>query len=506
MRLKIQGLGINCLITLLALATAAATAVAEGKLIVRCASESGEPIRNVQVSVLQQGGEPGNQFGEQKKTNKRGEATFKGVNQGIFRILARGEGYAPAFRDLYQFPGEGEVTLDLTLEAGDPETQLYFEDQELAQKATTLIQEGAQDARDKNFDAAEVKLKESLQIMPANPDALINLGLVYLGREQWEQAEETFKEAADQLAVFSQLNVAGVDERRQQVLQTIDQIPMQKLSVKSQGLMNDRKYKEAIPVIEEMRELAPDNPDLLYNLAIAQAQSEMLEEAKASVEKALEMNPDERSYQRLLQQIKDIQESGRSMAAQEAIQAIEKEYGEGNYETALQELEKVFGSLEEKYHGPLWILKARSHAQLSQHDPAIAAYQKAIELNPDIALGLKEELAQTYINAEKYQEGIALYAEVFEGKSEDPAPKFFDMAQSFSRKGQAGLAAQLFQRVLEIDPDFPEAYFELGVHYFYETQEKDKAKEMFERYLEIGESQENKDNARAILAVIEKSK
>ncbi|HSR68267.1 MAG TPA: tetratricopeptide repeat protein [Acidobacteriota bacterium] len=474
--------------------------LAKGVIQVRCVDEAGQPIKGVEVIVRQ----PAGSYVKQNKTNKRGEAEFKNAEQGYYRVIARGDGYDPGLRDVFEFSGEGEMTVDMTLKPGSPDKKLYLEDPSIQQEVNQLIIDGAKLIREREMDAAKEKLNKALEIMPASPDGLIQLGLAQLNSQEWEKADATFQEALDLLEIFQKLGVGDMSQRRQEVLEVKQSIPFQKIAWRSHELMKERRYEDALPVLQEMIEMAPDNPDVYYSQAIALAHSDRTQEAKAAVEKALEINPNDRSYKELLGQIEAILESGRSLEAQETIQGIEKEYQEGNHEAALQQIEQAMQSLDEQYHGPLWLLKAQTHSQREQYDASLAAYAKAVETNPDDALAIKREMARTCFTAEKYEEGLELYHEVFQAEPEGAEQKFFEMAQDFNRRGEAELAARVMEKILEINPDYPEAHFELGVYYFYEKEDKAKARKMFERYLEIGESEDNKDNARAILAVIDR--
>ncbi|MEE8584047.1 MAG: tetratricopeptide repeat protein, partial [Acidobacteriota bacterium] len=158
-----------------------------------------------------------------------------------------------------------------------------------------------------------------------------------------------------------------------------------------------------------------------------------------------------------------------------------------------------------EYHAPFWILKARAHAQQAQADEAIDSYLKAVGLKPQDS-GLKQELADLYIAAEKYQQGIDLYSEVLKGGDKPVDQAFFDMAQGFNLQGKADLAGLLFHKVLEVNPDYAEAYYELGIYYFYEKKDRGQAKQMLDRYLEAGQDNSHKDTVRAILTVMEKTR
>ena len=501
MRMNLGGLLPKSLIGLMAFAAVCGASLAQGTLDVLCLDENGKPIKDVQVFLQPRQGQ-GQE--EDKKTNKRGVATFKKVQGGIYRVIARGAGYDPGLEDLYRFPDTGDHRLQLTFKPGDSEKNLYFEDEALQRQANQLITDAVNDFRAGNIEAAEQKLKESLEIFPASPDAQQNLGLIYLNAQRWEEGEAALRAAADLIVYYIDLNVPNMAERREQILKAIDLIPLQKIAVQTEALMKEKRYDEAIPLFEEMDKISPANADVFYNMALALAHSERLEEAKATIAKALELSPDDQAVKNLRQQIQDIEESGHSLKAQEAIQAIERDYRNEKYQQVLEGCEKAFQEIKPEYHASFWILKARAHAKQAQPDEAIDSYRKAVELKPQDS-ELKEELAEVYIAAEKYQQWIELYSEVLKGGDKPADQTFFEMAQGFNLKGKANLAGLLFQKVLEVNPDYAEAYYELGIFYFYETKDRGQAKKMLDRYLETGQDQNHKDAAKSILTVMEKT-
>jgi tetratricopeptide (TPR) repeat protein len=81
----------------------------------------------------------------------------------------------------------------------------------------------------------------------------------------------------------------------------------------------------------------------------------------------------------------------------------------------------------------------------------------------------------------------------------------FELGQKLVNKGRQEIAREVFGQVLEINPDFAEAYYQLGMDFFYGLSENERARNMLEKYLEIGENQDHISNTKNVLLVIEKS-
>jgi tetratricopeptide (TPR) repeat protein len=66
------------------------------------------------------------------------------------------------------------------------------------------------------------------------------------------------------------------------------------------------------------------------------------------------------------------------------------------------------------------------------------------------------------------------------------------------------MARKAFEQVLENNPDYAEAYYELGMEYFYGLEDRPRAKGMLSKYVEIGQDEAHLSNARNVIVVIEK--
>jgi tetratricopeptide (TPR) repeat protein len=82
-----------------------------------------------------------------------------------------------------------------------------------------------------------------------------------------------------------------------------------------------------------------------------------------------------------------------------------------------------------------------------------------------------------------------------------PDEGLFGLGKEFLGQEKNELAVTAFNKVLVINPDYAEAYYELGVNDFYNGG-KTKAKDLLTKYIGIGKDQRHIDDAKAILAVM----
>ena len=107
-------------------------------------------------------------------------------------------------------------------------------------------------------------------------------------------------------------------------------------------------------------------------------------------------------------------------------------------------------------------------SQGNRYDEAIEAYKKAAEINPNLtfihlSIGVNYRELQQYDNALEY---FALAAKINEqNKVADPIP-YLGIARTYSQIGEFFIAARNVMRALEITPEDPYVYSQLGLVYF----------------------------------------
>jgi tetratricopeptide (TPR) repeat protein len=123
--------------------------------------------------------------------------------------------------------------------------------------------------------------------------------------------------------------------------------------------------------------------------------------------------------------------------------------------------EYVEGAIKyDAFHAPFWADLAEIYRALERTDDAVAAYRKALKINPDMADAwthfgtLLEAIGET-------EEGVACYRRAL---AIDPnyagAHAFLGVAMQ--AQGQLDLAQQSLERAVQLAPENPEIYLQLG--------------------------------------------
>ena len=63
----------------------------------------------------------------------------------------------------------------------------------------------------------------------------------------------------------------------------------------------------------------------------------------------------------------------------------------------------------------------------------------------------------------------------------------------------------IYENIIRANPDFPEAYFQLGMQRYFDNQ-YEEAKKLLGQYQEIGKDEANLANVEAVLVVISRTK
>ena len=477
--------------------------LAQSTLSVACVGPDGTPVRGVQVFLQAVNvREP-----EEKKTNKAGLANFKKVADGVYRVIARAEGMAPGLRDLILIRASSNPneSMTLVLKSGNPGQKFYFDDPAVLDRANQLSTDAIDDFGTNDLEAAEGKLKEALTLYPSSPFIHQNLGLLNLRLERWEEGEMHLLEAAHYMEIFALMGDPSMVQAREQVLAALEAIPLQKLAVEANLLMGERKYEEALPKFEEMRDMAPNNPDVYYNIALAQAHAGLIPGAKEAIAKALELRPSDTAYANLHDQVLQIERTGESLRAQQIVNSLEQLYNQGEYQAVLDRSRGALDELPEHSQANLWQLLGRTQLETAQYSDSIESYKKAISINEEKKSEILEELAGSLLNREQYDPAFEVYAEFYQASSRPADEGFYELASLLSNKGKPEESGKLLKRVLEIKPDHALAHYSIGMHYFYDKNDRPNAKTHLERFLELGQDPAKIDNAKSVLVVMEKT-
>lgn len=450
------------------LVSSPAAFAAKGVIIVKCVDASGNPMEKLQVLVQ---GIKQDKL-KKEKTDKTGTARIEKLDDDLYRVWGRENGYTPAFYEFVKLENEGTVDVTLKFEAGNADVSLYFEDQAVLEQSNLAMREGAQALQAGQYDLSIQKLNESLAINPSNPTTLHNLGLAQLSKGEFDQAEETLKEVIALLELFISIDDSqGLKNQASDIQAVLDSMPLRRVAYAADQAMRNRKFDEAVVALKEMVKLQPDNANAWYHMSVALTQGRNFEEAKGTIAKAIEFAPDNSTFKELQGRIDALIEAAEKEKERTQVAAIQKLVDDQKYEEAVAQIPATVEAVSEEYHSSLWTEAARAYLALEKYDEAFDAYAKSQSLSGGSA-----------------DEGI------------------FKIGQELTKKGKLGDARKAYEFTLKINPNFAEAYYELGMDAFYETNDKVKAKEYLTKYMEIGQDEAKKSNAQNVLIVMGRSK
>ncbi len=66
------------------------------------------------------------------------------------------------------------------------------------------------------------------------------------------------------------------------------------------------------------------------------------------------------------------------------------------------------------------------------------------------------------------------------------------------------MAQVAFEKVLKLNPQNAEAYYQLGMIHYYDKKNDKRATELLTKYLEIGKQKDHLENTRSVLVVLKK--
>ena len=495
---------IAILLTIIALAI---PAFAEGNTLnVKCVDQAGSPVPGVKVTLFNLTA----QKMKDKKSEASGVASFTKLEDGIYRVVGRKDGLAPAFYEYTQLQNAAQESVTLRFEPGSPESKLYYEDQAANQRSFDLMNQAVQVLQTGKLQDGEKLLNESLQINPANPAALYYLSILDVQQKKWPEAEDTLKKCISTAGMITQLQKAqgqtagpSYDQLIQQAQQVLSQVPAFKLGSEGDKAVSEGKFEDAIAKYKEAVKINPKDADMFYNLGLAQGRGGHFDDGLQSVEKAIELKPAEPSYQELKKKLVELKQNEVLKKAQSIIEEGNKLYKDGDFAGAVKKYEEARTMVPENRQGGILVQIGRAHAQLKQGAEAVAAFQKAMEIAPDQA-DYRKALAQYYLGNKQYDEALNVYSDPRTTGKTPPDQALFTLGQALSNQGNSEVAELAFEKALKLNPQNVDAMYELGMLLYYGKKNDARAKELLGKYVELGKDKAKLDNASTVLVVIKR--
>jgi len=164
---------------------------------------------------------------------------------------------------------------------------------------------------------------------------------------------------------------------------------------------------------------------------------------------------------------------------QAAIREGEKQYAAGNFEAAVAAYQKAIALSDNSAsdNSDLQYALGKVYSDLERYEDAVAAFQAAATRRPasEVALYAAYQLGNAYLDLGKYAEAITAYEKTVKILSDEwktsrpelsaqylPYPHY-SMGLAHLGLKQPERAVADFKKAIELKPDFPEAYFNLGL-------------------------------------------
>jgi tetratricopeptide (TPR) repeat protein len=469
-----------------------------GTLQVKCTDPSGKPVDGVKVVAFS----INNSKGKDKKSDSQGIAEFTKMDNGVYRVFGHKEGFVPAFFEYVVLKdSQQSVTLKFTSGA---DRKLYFEDPAEVQRMKTILGQGINALNAGKFEDAEKLLSLALEINPFSPEALYFYGTSLLQQSKFDQGVESLKRAATVAEILSASSPQVKDDANAKLIDAIQQTLKKDLPlIKGENLMKQKKYDEAIQNFAEAIQNDPSNPLNFANMAIANANAKKFDEALAAIEKAIRLQPDDKTYTGLKSKISDMKQADVIDKAQAIMNEGNKLLDGGDNAGAIKKYEEAKNMIAPTFQSPLWKKIAEANDKLNQNDAAIAAYKKAIELAPaEKNAAYRKDLATYYLKNKKFDEAVDMLAETKAASSESAEQTLLNLAKNYKDK-EPTLAEVILERVVKINPENADVYFELGQLYYLDGKSKDsRTKELMAKYVEIGKDADKLQRAKDLLVIV----
>jgi tetratricopeptide (TPR) repeat protein len=470
-----------------------------GTLQVKCLETSGTPSQNAKVVIVN----VINQKAKEKKSDAQGAAEFAKLEDGVYRVFARKDGFAPALFEFALLKGSSEsVTLNLVAGA---DKKLYFEDPAEEQRSVALLQQGVDALKQSKLEDAEKLLAQSLEINPSRAEGIYYYGAILLQQGKFDKAVETLGRSAKiaDMMKSAQSSASSATNSYDLVIKGAQKLIKQMPSFRGEFAMKQKNYDLAVKEYAEAIKNSPDDPDNYSNMAAALSYLGRHDDALAAANKAIQLKPTEKIYTDLKSKIAARKESAELEKASALMSEGNKLLQDGDAAEALKKYEEAKGLINENKQAPLLVQIARAQAKLNQEEAAIASFKKSLELaTPDRLNECRNAFAQFYISSKKFDEAIGVLADP---KAEgSPEQILTDLAKTWKNK-EPNFASAAWEKVLKLNPANADAYFELGQLYYIDGKSKDsRTKELLNKYVEIGKDADKIQGAKDMLVIVNK--
>lgn len=473
-------------------------------LEVKCIDSGGNPVPGVKVTISMQ---TAAKQPKDKKSDSKGIADFGKSDDGVYRIVGRKEGFAPAFADYVQLKGGERQSVTLAMQPGDPLQKLFFEDSEVQAKMGEAFQQGFDALKASKFEDAENKLKIALELNPFLIQAQFYLATAYLSEQKWDLGEATLKKAVSLASVLVTMPARDpavtnlYSEIKKQGEVQLAKMPVLRAEDAGRKAFTQKNYEAAVTSFREAIKIEPSDGGLYSNLAVSLANLRKFDEADEAINKAIQLLPGDKNLTDTRTRITDMRQMAQLAQANTILVEGDNLYKSQDYAGAIKKYEAavplVTGPKQAVIHAAL----ARCYAGLNDSVKTVAAYRKAMEVAPDDS-NYRNSLANYYLKEKRYEDALNLYAD--QGGSGQADQALFNLGMSLSKQGNTEVAELAFEKAINANPANAEAYYELGMMLYYDKKKDARAKELLDKYVQLGKNADHVSNTNNVLVVLKR--
>jgi tetratricopeptide (TPR) repeat protein len=319
----------------------------------------------------------------------------------------------------------------------------------------------------KNLPAAIAELERMTQIFPQASRAYYQLAQAYLANGDFDKATANLEQAiardpdfaeATMLLAKIQIQNRNLDTAISELEKLVRQQPLQ---VKAQLLLaaayrQDKRFDDAMTIYNSLEKALPGNPQIPLLIGSVYVDQNDNAGARREFDRAQEMAPDN---------------------LQVLAQLVDLDLSEKQYTAALG---RVQGRLQKNPgQAELYMLQARVFSAEGEYEQSEAALRKGLAASPDNA-NLTLLLAQAYVVSKQNDQALVQLDRVLAGNPKNLSAlmlkaSIYGLNQDFSKQ------ADIYEKMLEIEPNDPLALNNLAYLYSENLHQLDRAYELAQR-------------------------
>jgi len=246
---------------------------ADNKLNCTLLDDTGKPPEKIEVVLINTASNK--QW--KKKTDDKGMVEFKGLPDGTYRLEGAVQGFLLTKADGIELAGNAAKTCSPVLVS--------------VNKLNELLSGSMDAARNAKPDVAIEKAKAAVELAPTIPQTHNMLAVAYATKGMVEEAMGSVKKAA---------------ELDKQFEKNVIPIQMEAIGAQASQALTKQDFDGAIAKYKQIAELRPNEPSVYYNMALAYGHKGDFDNAIKSIDKAIELKPDDLEFKQRKLQLQDM--------------------------------------------------------------------------------------------------------------------------------------------------------------------------------------------------------